>query len=237
MKSTLKQKLTVCFKILKRQEIWVRPQVKEFYKWYGDIHAGFYLCPKYLNESSVVYSFGVGCNVSFDLAIIKDFSCNIYAFDPTPKSIQYVKDLGEMPNFNFYPFGVYDEDGLIKFFLPANPEHVSGSVHDKKTSSESISVPVKKFSTIAKELGHSKIDLVKMDIEGSEYAIIDDMLSSGVIISQILIEVHHRFNGLGIQKTKELIRKLNNAGYFIAAVSPTNEEYTFVYKDESPNNK
>ena len=70
-----------------------------------------------------------------------------------------------------------------------------------------------------------------MDIEGSEYVVLDDILSAGVKIKQILIEFHHRFKGVGIRRTKEAIKKLRNYGYEIAAISNSKEEYTFVKSD------
>ena len=36
-----------------------------------------------------------------------------------------------------------------------------------------------------KELGHNKIDILKMDIEGAEYAVINDIERSGIRPEQI----------------------------------------------------
>lgn len=59
-----------------------------------------------LTSGSVVYSFGVGTDISFDLAMIKQYHLTIHAFDPTPKSIQWVKDQNIPPEFIFHPFGL-----------------------------------------------------------------------------------------------------------------------------------
>ena len=79
-----------------------------------------------------------------------------------------------------------------------------------------------------KENGHSHIDLLKIDIEGSEYDVIDDILKEQIDIVQICVEVHHRFPGIGTEKTKDMVKKLNANGYYIVAISDTREEYTFV---------
>jgi hypothetical protein len=78
------------------------------------------------------------------------------------------------------------------------------------------------------ELKHHHIDLLKMDIEASEYDVVPDIIKSDIFIKQILIEVHHRFPNIGIQKTKEIFSLLKDAGYKIAAISETREEYTFI---------
>ena len=67
-----------------------------------------------------------------------------------------------------------------------------------------------------------------MDIEGAEYEVIDDIVHSPVPIYQVLIEFHHRFEGIGIGRTKEAITKLNGTGYKIFNVSATGEEISFI---------
>ena len=79
-----------------------------------------------------------------------------------------------------------------------------------------------------KELGHSRIDIIKMDIEGAEYDVIKDIYESDIRPVQILIEFHHRFPGVGIKKTKEAIGCIKSMGYQLFSVSATNEEYCFI---------
>ena len=77
--------LKYLIKILIGKEIIISPQIKIDSKWYGTKHAGFFVYTKFLNSDSVLYSFGVGEDISFDEELISEFNCIIYAFDPTPK--------------------------------------------------------------------------------------------------------------------------------------------------------
>ena len=52
-------------------------------------------------------------------------------------------------------------------------------------SEKYINVNVKKLRSIMNELGHTKIDLLKMNIEGSECDVIDDMLKRKKFIQNI----------------------------------------------------
>ena len=224
----LKYFLRFLYKLIRKKEIWIWPQVKKKILWMGNEYGGFFVIPELIKENSIVYSVGVGEDISFDKALIDNFSCIIYAFDPSPKSIKFVEKQGLVEKFHFSPVGIYSNDGYIDFFLPKNPDFVSGSVHKEDALGEKISVPVKRISTILNELKHDKVDLLKMDIEGSEYDVVDDILELKIKPLQILVELHHRFKNIGCYKTIEFIQKMNNAGYKIAAISPSREEYTFV---------
>src|SRR6202008_4156450 len=48
------------------------------------------VCDSVLKPGAIVYSFGVGEDASFDLELIRQFDCEVYAFDPTPRSIAWV---------------------------------------------------------------------------------------------------------------------------------------------------
>jgi len=217
-------------KVLLGKELIFKPQIKMKTEWFGNEYGGFFLFTDSLNDKSIVYSFGIGEDVSFDEQVINRFHCKVWGFDPTPKTITFVKQKNIPSNFIFLPYGLYKNDGTIQFYLPDNPTYVSGSTINRwgdNQTKKAIDVPVKSFSTITEELGHSKIDVLKMDIESSEYEVLDDILNSNVQIDQILIEFHHRFKEIGTEKTKSAIQSLNNHGYKIIAISDTREEYTF----------
>jgi hypothetical protein len=82
-------------------------------KWYGNEYGGFYICPDLLlskdNRKIIVYSCGIGEDISFDTAIMNNYNCEIFAFDPTPKSIEWIKKQNLPDNFIFSPYGVSDK--------------------------------------------------------------------------------------------------------------------------------
>ena len=87
---------------------------------------------------------------------------------------------------------------------------------------------LKSFSDILADLGHQQIDVLKMDIEGSEYAIIEDILTSGIPITQILVETHERFFEDGKTKGERFFKLLHRHGYRIFAISDTYQEISLV---------
>jgi len=208
-----------------------KPQVQHQARkiWLGNTYGGFYVYPDVLPTQPIVYSFGVGTDVSFDQEIAEKYKAEVHGFDPTPKSIAWISTVELPSHYTFHPYGIYTSDGEVSLHLPKDDAHVSGSIMvTNNVKGDTVTISVKRFLTIAKELGHNNIDILKMDIEGAEYEVIEDILQSGIAIGQIAIEFHHRFIPDGEEQTKAAIGILNEYGYYIFGVSPTGEEVSFI---------
>lgn len=210
-------------KVLLGREPWVRRDVRLDLERHGGDYGGWNLWPEPLDEASVVYSLGVGEDVSFDLSLIERFGLTVHAFDPTPRSADWVARQKLPPSFRFHPVGVYDRDGTLELFPPANAAHVSCSVVPAAAAGVPIEVPVRRLSTLLGELGHPRIDLLKMDIEGAEYAVLRDLLASGVTVGQLLVELHHRFPSIGVARSRAAIAELRRAGFLVFDITPHGE--------------
>jgi FkbM family methyltransferase len=209
------------------KEVWRRVESHCDTLLLGNEGASWCVCPFMLSKASIVYSFGAGEDISFDLELIGHFGLHVHAFDPTPRSIDWIRSQTLPREFIFHPYGVADTDGRCKFTAPANPAYISHSMLERNTPGPAIEAPVRRLRTILSSLGHEKIHLLKMDIEGAEYAVLDNMLSSGIHADQLLIEFHHRWPEVGIEKTRRALRDLNLSGYRIFHISPSGEEYSF----------
>ena len=198
---------------------------------FGSDYGGWDIVTNNLNKDSTVYSFGIGEDASFDIDLISRFGLVVHGFDPTPKSIKWVDEHVFCNNFVFHEYGLADFDGQVCFNPPDNPEHVSHTILDRRsTADRAIIVPVKKLDTIIKELGHDVIAILKMDIEGAEYQVIDYLSKTNIRPAQLLVEFHHHFPSTCITKTWNAIRKLRKMGYNLFAVSETGYELCFIYK-------
>lgn len=198
----------------------------------GSDYGGWTICPALVNRESIIYSFGVGEDISFDLGIIDRYDLQVYAFDPTPRSIAWTKTQSLPANLHFIDYGIADFNGTASFFPPEITDHVSHSILRRPhNTGHTIEVPVKRLSTIMQKLGHTRLSILKMDIEGAEYSVIDDMLKSTIRPAQILVEFHHRFESVGIRKTITAIKRLNQEGYRIFSISPNHEEFSFILRN------
>jgi FkbM family methyltransferase len=218
-------------KVLLGRDVFVRSQTKRPKLHYGKEEYDWTFCPQGINRESIVYSFGIGEDISFDLELIENFGLNVFAFDPTPKSIAWLETQRLPSAYRYYPLGLSDHDGTTEFFQAGRDKDVSytevGS-NEKQKHQRPLVLEVRRLLTICNMLGHDSIDILKMDVEGSEYKAIPDVLRSRVPISQILIEFHHRFVEGGVAKTLDAIKMLNLHGYRIFDVSSNGCEYAFI---------
>ena len=203
-------------------------------KWFGNDYGGFFVATDFVNENSVVYSFGIGEDVSFDLEVIKEYGAKVHGFDPTPKSVKWVSNQQLPEKFKFYDFGISDKTGDAVFYFPKNPDFVSGSVVAEQSNIDlqnRINVHLKTLKDTSQFLGHQKIDILKMDIEGAEYDVLEDIVKSDLYIGQILVEFHDRFFKNGREKTINILNILREKGFVIFGVSETFDEVSFINKD------
>ncbi|MEI6149585.1 MAG: FkbM family methyltransferase [bacterium] len=200
---------------------------------FGSAYGGWNVNTDRVESSSVVYSFGVGDDASFDLSLIERYGCRVHAFDPTPKALEWVQAQHFVDKFVLHEFGLADVDGDLAFNPPEDSAHVSYTILDRPaTCGRAIRYSVKRLKTIMELLGHAHIDILKMDIEGAEYGVITDMANCNICPNQILIEFHHRFPGVGIIRTKAAVAQIKKMGYKLFAVSSTGEEFGFVRSEE-----
>lgn len=179
-------------------------------EYHGTNYGGYYVRSPLLSSHSIVYSVGVGEDASFDRSLIEKFGLRVYAFDPTPKSIDWVKrENGVADRFNFSPCGILDRNETVEHYEPANPDHVSCSSYP--ISERVVHLPMRRLVDVMHENGHTSIDLLKLDIEGSECDVIDDMLNNGIHPKQLLVEFHPQW--LDSKRIQESIMKLRKVGY------------------------
>ncbi|XP_071116922.1 probable methyltransferase-like protein 24 [Haliotis cracherodii] len=146
-----------------------------------------------------IYSFGINNDWSFDDAVATTYGCQVHSYDP---SMTKVKDHDRKPNLHFHRTGLNTSDETNK-----------------------MGWRMRTFSSILKENGHSQavIDLLKIDIDYSEWWAFPEMLKSGALknVKQFCFEIHVKLNGQpepDIDKYLrglELLRDFYNAGFRI----------------------
>lgn len=183
-------------------------------KHFGTVYGGGWVAPSLLNQNSLVYSVGVGEEITFDEELATLIGCKIIGFDPTPRAIKFIEKCANLPEkYQFYPIGLSTQSGKLKFYLPADPTHVSMSLNDNS----GVGFCYCDFLTIEDlmaSLGHQYIDLAKIDIEGSEYELLEKWVytPTPLKIGLIWMEFHPKRGRKDLKKTLDLIKKSKEIG-------------------------
>jgi hypothetical protein len=115
------------------QDLLQRPQMRCQTLTLGSDGSAWSICRSSLSSQSVVYSVGVGEEISFDLELIHRFGVTVHAFDPTPRSIAWVQSRPLPPEFVFHSYGIAGQDGMRRFVPPANQNFVSHTLLERET--------------------------------------------------------------------------------------------------------
>jgi FkbM family methyltransferase len=194
----------------------------------GPHNYGAWVVPEgVLCKDSVVYSAGVGLDVSFDEALIALYGCDVFAFDPSPAAAEFVAHRTLPRQFKFFPVGVAGEDGESGFSPSAKSEGSFWKADSAHAATAKMSVH--RVASLMRQFGHDRIDLLKLDIEGYEYEVIADMLASQIFPRCILVEFHH-YQLRDPGSTKASVERLRSAGYDLFWVSDLGTDYGFIRK-------
>jgi FkbM family methyltransferase len=203
-------------------------RVRLNHEYLGNETASWAILRGSLTPRSVVYSFGVGRDISFDLAVIERYGAQVHAFDPTPRAAEWMDRQETPPQLVFHRIGIANYDGTARFSPPTRPTDVSYSLKTATTSDGVVEAPVARLATLMTSLGHAHLDLLKMDIEGAEFDVLNDILKQDLEVTQIALEFHHFFPNISPRETEMAIRQLRDHGYALFAVSDTGVNYSFV---------
>jgi FkbM family methyltransferase len=189
----------------------------------GNVYGGAWVPTAELEPGGICYSVGVGQDITFDLELIERYGMRVWGFDPTPRVIDWIATQDLPAQYTFLPYGIWDKDDVVKFYVPENPDHVSHSIDNIQETDQYITGEVKRLSTAMRELGHTRIDLLKMNIEGAEGAVVDDALAARIPIRVLSVVFEQNESP---RKLRARIRRVLDAGYVLRHVEGWH--YTFV---------
>jgi FkbM family methyltransferase len=197
----------------------------------GSDYGGWVVAVQPLGKSSgpIVLSFGLGDDISFDEEISRGYSARIYGFDPTTVSLDWIAARGLPANMQVLPMGIAHFDGQQKFSLPDNDGR--GNFSTKATAGQSITCHVMRYSSILTFLDLHHVDVLKLDVEGSEYDVIPDIIASPILPAQLLIEFHHRLHHIHVTETRKAVNMIRAAGFALFSVSPAGQELSFIRRN------
>lgn len=186
----------------------------------GSDYGGWWVPEALLDKYSVCYLAGVGEDTTFDEGLIARFGCDVWSFDPTPRAVTHASAITD-ENFHFQDIGLWKESTTMKFYAPVDPTHVSHSIPNLQQTDSYFEARCESVADVMRKLGHSDIDLLKLDVEGAEGPIIEQMLADDIRPTILCVELDA---AEAPWRSIKLLRSLAGAGYVVNHIE--NRNYT-----------
>ncbi len=194
--------------------------------WIGSRTGGAWADLSRLHRNSVVYSFGIAFEISFDREIIARTGCRVVGFDPDPRSAEWLRSgrVWVPERFSFETVGIYSSSESRALNI-TDEEQMTGSVvydyHGGSMRAEFLTL-----EDIMRRRGDAFVDFVKMDIEGAEYNVLGDWLARGWSppVGQLWVEFHPLLCRRTVRDTERFVRDLDGIG-----LRPARREYPYNY--------
>jgi FkbM family methyltransferase len=189
----------------------VRPEPIGPVAWLGSPYGGYAIPEGVVNSDWICYCAGLGEDISFELELIRRYDCSVYAFDPTPRSIDYVRPIADTTaGLHLVPCGLWAIDSVERFYEPQDRNHVSHSIANLQQTSRYIEVECRSIVSLMRQFGHDEIHLLKLDVEGAEYRILEQLRELDIRPRVLCIDFH-RTTSLDAMTLE--IDRLRSAGY------------------------
>jgi FkbM family methyltransferase len=178
----------------------------------GTDYGGWYVPASALMSGGVAICVGAGEDISFDVALNAGYGMNVVTVDPTPRAGRHVEalleaaatggslsinrsetecyDLTEFDpaRFRFVDQGLAEEDGVMRFYAPADAASVSHSMVNLHNTGTFFEAECRTLASLCREIGVVSVALLKIDVEGAEYRIIDNLTSDRLFPPILLVE-------------------------------------------------
>ena len=172
-----------------------------------------------LNEQATVFDLG-GYEGQWASDIFSKYGCTVLIFEPYKDFADKIKvRFSNNRRVNVFDFGLADEDKVVQLSLSADASSLF------KIAENAVQVELKKASTFLVDHNIGMIDLMKINIEGGEYDLMDHLIGSGVIkkIKNVQIQFHD-FVPDAERRMRKIQKELSNTHY-------TTYSYEFVWEN------
>jgi len=142
-----------------------------------------------LSECSIVFDVG-GYEGGFAEEIYNKYNCFVYVFEPSMEYFKICEErFKENDKISCFNFGLSDVDAELPL---TNSKDASSLINHAEGGGTEV-VCVRRFHNVFNELEITNVDLMKINIEGAEYALLEHMIEVDVIkyIKDIQIQFHN----------------------------------------------
>ena len=153
-------------------------------RWFKEEGDSTYRLDYDLNEDSCVFDLG-GYHGDFTKSIVDKFHCHVWVFEPVPEYADLIqKKFHNNPKVKVFCMGLAEKDSHEVLYLGED-----GSSVFRKSRKGRIKIRYCEITKFMKEHNIRNIDLMKINIEGGEYSLIEHLLDTKMISNIVNIQV------------------------------------------------
>jgi len=141
-----------------------------------------------LDTTSVVFDVGA-YRGEWAEVVLDRYGCRLWAFEPDPTSFPHlVERVGHRSGVTCCEYGLGGADTTAELSLAA----FGSSVYGAEGAFGTRTVNIRDAGAVLAELGVDRIDLLKINIEGGEYDLLDRLIACGALprVRQLVVQFH-----------------------------------------------
>lgn len=144
----------------------------------------------------------IDCGANIGMSVLYFKRCypqaTIIAFEPNPTTYSLLhKNVTslQLKDVTLHNLALANAEGTIPFHFNDDKGTLTGSIQSNRGGESVIDVKCEKLSSFINEFPH--VDLIKMDVEGAELKIVEDLMQTGAItkVNELIVEYHHNIPG------------------------------------------
>jgi len=145
-----------------------------------------------LDSESLVFDIGA-YEGNFTSKIYEKFNCNIFAFEPLEEYYSFLsKKFYNSKKIKLFNFGFLNHDKIVSLSKIGASSSIYNRPEGNPIGETETKVEMKEFKKFIEYNKIQKIDLIHMNIEGSEYPLLEHIIETNMIerVQHIQIQFH-----------------------------------------------
>lgn len=160
-----------------------------------------------INSDSVVFDVGGDTGI-WSKQVYSKYKSKMIIFEPNPESLKVLKKNFEGTDARIMPYGLSGKNDKVQLSMDGMGSSIF-SASPKYDQSEKIEIVLRDVKEVIEELGIDSFDMIKINIEGGEYDLLESMLNNKLIDKFKIVRVQfHEWIPGAYKMRRKIVKKM-----------------------------
>jgi len=163
-----------------------------------------------LNEDSIVFELG-GYKGDWCLEISKRYNCNVFVYEPTKRNYDMLNLMfNDNDKIKVFHFGLSNSNRECEIYINGDTSSIYDKIGYDPNNSGIENISLKDISEVIEEQDIENINLIDMNIEGSEYDVMERLIESGCVkkVDKLQIQFHSEIGPEAFYRRLDIQKRL-----------------------------